>query len=247
MTTERLTHDGATLVAESHGAGERSFVLVHGIGMGRSVFAELANCLSPHGRVVAVDLPGFGEAPEPPRTPTMERMGDILAAFLRRRALADVVLVGHSMGTQVAVEATVRHPGLVNRIVLIGPTVNPRERDAARQLLRLGQDLADDNPLVLLRGAREYLRAGPHLRRKMRAMLAHRPELSYPRVRVPTLVMRGERDRVVPREWAREASRLIPGSVLAEIPERGHEAMIHRAEPAARAIIGFCRGGQAAI
>lgn len=231
--------DGATLVAEREGDGIRTFVLIHGIGMGRTVFDGLAERLLPHGGVVAIDQPGYGEAPEPPRTPTMERTADLLAAFLRSRGLGPVVVVGHSMGTQVAVELAARHPHLVERAVLIGPTVDPTARTAPRQLARLARDLAVESPRVLAVGAREYLRAGPNLRRKMRAMLAHRPEDAYPRVRVPALVLRGEHDYVVPAAWARRVSMLLPEGRFHEVRGHGHETMIRDAGAAARAIVDF--------
>lgn len=233
-----FTHRGAEVVYEEHGSGTRTFVLLHGIGMGRSVFSDLiAQFDDIH--VIAVDLPGYGESPEPPRTPTIERMADIVAALLRERARGDVTIIGHSMGTQVAVEIAVRHPELVDRLVLLGPTVDARHRTAAGQLLRLAQDLAIESPSVIVRGGREYLRAGPNLRLKMRAMLTHRPERSYPRVGVPVLVARGENDTVSPREWCDDVVALLPDAQFAEIAGHGHETMIRDAAPATAEIRAF--------
>lgn len=238
-----FTYAGATLVAEEHGDGDRAIVLLHGIGMGRTVFADLADHLDENQWVLALDLPGFGEAPEPARVLTMERTADLVAAFLRRRNATPAVLVGHSMGTQVAVEVAVRHPELVDRLVLIGPTVNRRERTVARQLMRLVQDLAIESPRVIAVGAREYLRAGPHLRAKLRAMIVHHPEDAYPKVAAPTLVVRGEKDFVASREWCAFVTTSIPGARSTEVPRRGHEAMIRDATPVARAIEAFLRDG----
>ena len=80
---EEFTHDGSTLIAERRGdhAASTTVVLVHGIGMGRKVFADLSRRLEPEALVVSVDLPGYGEAPEPPRTPAIERMADLVAAY----------------------------------------------------------------------------------------------------------------------------------------------------------------------
>lgn len=237
--TSTFAVDGAELVLEERGAGRRLFLLLHGIGMGRRVFADLASHLAPHGRVWMLDQPGYGEAPEPPRTPTMERMADFVAALLRDRGETDAVVIGHSMGTQVAVELAVRHPSLVGALVLAGPTVDPAARTAPRQLLRLARDLLVESPRVFLLGGREYLRAGPHLRRKMTAMLVHRPEVVYPRVTAPTLVLRGADDYVAPREWCERVATLIPGAQLAELADHGHETLIRDARPAAGRILAF--------
>lgn len=234
-----FTWRGATIVAESTGSGERIFVLLHGIGMGRSVFADLTQHLRLHGRVVAIDLPGYGEAPEPPRTLTVERNADVVAAYLREHSYPDVTIVGHSMGAQVAVEVEARHPSSARRLVLAGPTTDPAARTGTAQLARLLRDIAIESPVVWARGAREYLRAGPHLRLKLRAMLVHRPEETFPRVEVPVLVLRGEDDVVAPRAWCDEVVRLLPDGSLAEIPEHGHETMIRDSAPAAALIVEF--------
>lgn len=241
---ESFSSQGMTLVAEARGSDDSAltFVLLHGIGMGRKVFADLVERLRPLGRVIAIDQPGYGEAPEPPRTPTMERSADLVAAYLRHIDRGPVVLIGHSMGTQVATETAVRHPDTVSRLVLVAPTVDVHHRRALSQLARLGVDLLGESPKVLLLGAREYLRAGPHLRRKMRAMLHHRPEDAYPRVTAPTLVVRGERDRVSPRDWTDAVAAAIPGSRTFEVEGHGHETLIRDAAPAAAEIIRFATG-----
>ncbi len=245
---ERFTHDGATLVAEGRGdeASPRTIVLVHGIGMGRKVFADLTRRLEHDALVVALDLPGYGEAPEPPRTPTMERLGDLVAAYLRRLDRGPVILLGHSMGTQVVTETTARHPDTVARLVLVAPTVDSRHRQALRQLARLTRDLLGESTRVLLLGAREYLRAGPNLRRKMRAMLVHRPEAVYPRVAVPTLVIRGELDVVVPQPWTDQVVAALPDVTAFVVEGHHHETLIRDAGPAARELRRWLRAADEA-
>lgn len=240
-TVEEFTHEGATIVAERRGpaSADRTFVLVHGIGMGRRVFGTLIDRLEADAVVVAIDQPGYGDAPEPERTPTMERTADLIAAYLRHLGRGRVVLVGHSMGTQVSAEVAVRHPDAVDALVLVAPTVDPQHRRTVSQLARLGVDLLGESPKVLLLGAREYVRAGPNLRRKLTAMLVHRPEDVLPRVAVPTLVIRGERDRVSPDRWCRQVAELVPRARLVELPGHGHETLIRDAEPAYRAITDF--------
>ena len=249
--TAFFAHAGATLVAETwrgspppgqDGAGLPVYVLIHGIGMGRTIFADLVEHLRDAAdRVIAIDLPGYGEAPEPARVLTIERTADLIAAYLRSEGISGATVVGHSMGTQVAVEVEARHPLSVRRLVLVGPTVNPRERTVAHQVLRLAQDLAVESPRVIFIGAREYLRAGPHLRAKFRAMLVHRPEETYTRVHAPTLVVRGENDLVCSPGWCRFVVDALPRGQAAEVLGHGHETMIRDAAPAAAVIREFAR------
>lgn len=214
------------------------FVLVHGIGMGHRVFRDLAEELGRSGRVYAVDLPGFGDSPEPGSAQSMEESGDLLADFVRSLPVTKPVLVGHSMGTEVVTETVVRHPDVSDRIVLIAPTVNIAERTALTQSWRLLQDLAGESPKVLILGIAQYLKTGPlWFVRKLRIMLDHEVELSYPRVRARTLVVRGATDKVCPRDWVELVTRLIPDATMREIPRRGHEAMISAPQPVADMIV----------
>ncbi|MFT4235036.1 MAG: alpha/beta hydrolase [Microbacterium sp.] len=230
-------HGGASLVAEDIGQGERPFVLLHGIGMGRSVYVDLVSHLQ--GRVIGIDLPGFGEAPEPERTLTMERHADLVAAFLRHHGIAEAVVIGHSMGSQIAAELAARHAPLVAGLVLAGPTVNSASRTVLAQARYLLVDLLGERPEVLWRGGREYLRGGPHLARKIRATVSHRPEQTYPRIACPVLVLRGERDPLAPLEWCRSIVDAVGQGRLEEIPDHGHGTLISDAALAAALIQGF--------
>ncbi len=239
------THAGATIVVERRGSGRPVFVLIHGIGLGRSVFEDLTENLDRAAEVIAVDLPGYGEAPEPPRVLTMERTADLVAAYLRDCVDEPVVLIGHSMGAQVAIEVAVRHPSVIERLVLVGPGGDPTARSGRAQFGRLARDLAIESPKVIARGAREYIRAGPHLRAKFRAMLAHQPEHVLAQVSVPTLVLRGEDDIVTPRAWCRQIVEGIPDARSAEVAGHGHETMIRDASHAAILIREFVAEGSA--
>ena len=161
VTREFRRDDGVTVITESGVAGGPCFVLVHGIGMGHRYWSDLADALARTGRVLALDLPGFGDAPEPEHPHSMPESGDYLAALLEGEDLHDVVLVGHSMGAQIVAETAARHPERVGGVVLIAPTVNPRERSATMQALRLLQDESISKPKVLGLALLSYVQAGP--------------------------------------------------------------------------------------
>ncbi|AMB59896.1 hypothetical protein AWU67_14675 [Microterricola viridarii] len=219
--------DHVVVATDSVIPAEHTFLLVHGIGMGISYFAELRDALLPHGRVVAIDLPGFGDSPEPAESLSMAGMGRLLIDFVTAHSLDHPVLVGHSMGTQVVAEAARQAPDLFPELVLIAPTVNRHERTVGRQTMRLLQDLVGESPKVLALGLQNYVKAGPRwFAKKLRSMMAHRIEETLPHVLAHTLVIRGMEDPVCPHGWAEEVAGLIPGAVLVEIPGRGHETMV---------------------
>lgn len=241
-TIERTYESGNATMAfsETPGSAEYTFVLIHGIGMGRMVYAEVGAELSRRGRVLAVDLPGFGDSPEPGSAASLEETAEVVAGFIRETATGKIVLVGHSMGTQIVSEVALHQQDLISALVLIAPTVNRYERTPQRQAARMVQDLTGEGPKVLLMGLWQYAKTNPRwFINKLRFMLNHRLEDICAQITTPTLVLRGQTDRVCPRDWVQEIADAIPCSEMEEIDNRGHEAMIKSAEPVARMIMDF--------
>ncbi|MET4637840.1 alpha/beta hydrolase [Mycetocola sp. 2940] len=226
-TSAFRSRERVTVIAESGIRTGPSFILLHGIGMGRRYWGTLTDTLGRHGRVYALDLPGFGDAPEPEAPLDLRQSGDLIAELVERLRIPNPVLVGHSMGAQVAVEAAARHPELFERIVLISPTVNPEERGARVQALRLLQDLWGAQVRVLGFGLVYYLKAGPRWYFKtLRTMMEHRVEETLPRVLADTLVVRGSEDRLCPKSWVDRIVATVPRCRLVQVPGTGHEVMM---------------------
>ena len=95
-------------------------VFVHGALHDHSCWTLLARWCAHHGfGVLAVDLPAHGGSEGPPR-PDVEALADWLLALLDAAGVSKAALVGHSMGSLIALEATARAPHRVNRLVLMG-------------------------------------------------------------------------------------------------------------------------------
>lgn len=245
-TREFRSGDRVVLIRESGIAGGPDYVLVHGLGMAHEYWDGLADVLEESGTVYALDLPGFGDAPEPPRPLSMAESGELVAELIAAEGLDHPVLIGHSTGAQVVSETAARHPDLVDRIVLIGPTVNPRERSLGLQTLRFLQDIALVNPKTLALGLAAYAEAGPKwYAANLRPMLQHRMELTLPRIEAETLVVRGEHDHIVPRYWAEEIAALVPSGRFAEVPGRGHDTMVVSGRQVGDLIVRHARGERA--
>ncbi|RKQ94634.1 pimeloyl-ACP methyl ester carboxylesterase [Mycolicibacterium mucogenicum 261Sha1.1M5] len=234
-------HGGYTMKFSSYpGPTSRTFVLIHGIGMGRIVFDEVAEVLTAQGGVLVPDLPGFGDSPEPGTKATIQDNAELIERFIASQATGDVTLVGHSMGTQIVAEIARQFPDSIDTLVLIAPTINRHERSATNQAARMVQDLYGESPKVLVEGVVEYAKTSPlWFANKLRLMLDHRIEDVCPHIATPTLVMRGETDHVCPRDWVQEVAAALPDAEYEEIPDRGHEAVIKSPEPVASMILEF--------
>lgn len=96
-------------------------VFVHGALNDHSVWTLAARWCAHHGHsVLAVDLPGHGRSAGP-ALPDVESMADAVLALLAERGVQQAALVGHSMGSLIALEAVSRAaPGLVSHLVMVG-------------------------------------------------------------------------------------------------------------------------------
>lgn len=105
-------------------------VFVHGALHDHSVWTLLARWFAHHGHaVLAVDLPGHGRSAGAP-LPSVEGNADWLLALLDAAAVPEAALVGHSMGSLIAMEAAARAPSRVTRLALVG-TAYPMKVSAA--------------------------------------------------------------------------------------------------------------------
>lgn len=105
------------------GTGERVFVLVHGMGGRWQHWLETIPTLAEHGRVLALDLPGFGQSETPAATVSLHGFADTVAELIRDLGVERVVLVGHSMGGPIALRFASRYPDLAEAIVPVGGAV----------------------------------------------------------------------------------------------------------------------------
>jgi 2-hydroxy-6-oxonona-2,4-dienedioate hydrolase len=220
--------------------GSLPLVLVHGIGVASRFMVPVAELLAPYHRVYAPDLPGFGKSEKPAHALSLVELTDALAWWTREIGLECAAFLGNSFGCQIVVDLAVRYPDLVERVVLQGPTMDPRARTVWQQIARWLRNSPQEPLSHGLISAREYPRCGlRRLIKTFRYALDDRIEEKLPHVRVPALVVRGSRDPIVPQRWAEEASRLLPMGRLAVIPGAPHTVVYDAPLDLARVVRPF--------
>ena len=101
-------------------------LLLHGWSSSWYAVSPLVELLSQRFRCIAVDLPGYGESPLFEDRATIPRYAEFIADLIAQVSDSPIVLVGHSMGAMIGIELTLRHPILVERMVLLNPTITGR-------------------------------------------------------------------------------------------------------------------------
>ncbi|MDO5034775.1 MAG: alpha/beta fold hydrolase [Actinomycetaceae bacterium] len=220
-----------------------TFVLVHGIGVSSEYFLKLAEKLVPHGDVVALDLPGFGDTTAPPHPLSIAGFAACVHRIMRFEKVDNPVVLGHSMGAQVVTELAARDPEWVNRILLLGPPVNALERTTMQAAMRFFQSAVHE-PFEVSRFA-----IGAYIESGLKWFMETLPEMiMYPvGVRladagVRTVLMRGEHDHIAPLEWLFDLSLAVQSTTgkpapIIEVAGGAHSVIVAHADEVAAALI----------
>jgi 3-oxoadipate enol-lactonase len=119
------TSSGADMYVEETGAGP-PILAIHGLGGGAWFFGGLARRLAADHRVIAVDLPGTGRSAAPGAPYSLDTWVADLGDFVRTRVRRPVALLGHSMGTILALRAWESWPDQLGALVFVGGLPEPR-------------------------------------------------------------------------------------------------------------------------
>jgi pimeloyl-ACP methyl ester carboxylesterase len=224
-------------------------VLLHGAGFDHSTWALHSRWFAHHGfSVLAPDLPGHGRSAGQALS-TIADMADWTAALLDAAGAAKARLVGHSMGSLIALETAARHPDKVSGLSLLGTaatmTVGPDLLKAAEAndvaaidmvsiwglgfAAELGGSLAPG--LWMHQGAQRTLQkcAAGVLHNDLAACNAYQNALTAAAsVKVPATVILGERDMMTPAKAGKALAAAIPNARTIVLPGAGHMMMVEQ-------------------
>ena len=118
---EWLDAGGTRLRTLRTGRGDTTLLLLHGYGESLTTWRAVVDPLAEVARVIAVDLPGFGCSEKPDTTYTLEAITERMSRFLDAWTEGPVVVVGHSMGGEVAASLAMARPDRIKAVILIAP------------------------------------------------------------------------------------------------------------------------------
>lgn len=208
------------------GQGDRALVLIHGLGSYMPAWRDNVAALAKRHRVIAIDLPGHGKSSKrSDHIYSMEWFATVVQGVIEELGLRRPVLVGHSMGGQIALTHALRHPGAARALVLTSPAgletfaageaqwladvvtedftsnatpaaIYVRHTQSFHHMPRDAHFMVTDRVAVI--GGPDFPQYCRAVSCSVRAMLDEPVYARLPEVRVPVLVVFGQHDRLIP-------------------------------------------------
>lgn len=257
---QRLVVNDVTTAVEVNGDGV-AVLFIHGFPLDRTVWRH---CIAPLAgpRLIAPDLRGLGLSDAPAGGYSIPQYADDLVTLLDLLGVGSCVVCGLSMGGYVAFDMVRRYPDRIAGLILVNSRAEadgPAARQARDEMVRLVEQdgtaaladllvpklLAPESPTAMpsvVEQVRTIIERAPvaGVVGALRAM-KERPDCTdlLERIAVPTLVIAGREDQLIPVDHARSMAAMIPGARFALIPGGGHLVPIEQPVPTSRAIGDF--------
>ena len=241
-------------------SGKRTVVFIHGAGLDHSWFGLQSRYFGYHGyNVLALDLPGHGRSAGPALT-TVPAMADWVMKVLDAAKMERASLVGHSMGTLVALDCAARHAQRVERIALIATAQPMKVSDAFLDAAKRDSYDAFDMSTIWGHAPQVPLGGNPNPGMWMYGDTQARLERLAPGVlhadlkasndysfaggvKCPTLFILGKRDVMTPPRAAKSLQEQIAGAQTMVIDFSGHSLMAEAPDAVLDALIRFLNSG----
>ncbi|MEM9454829.1 MAG: alpha/beta hydrolase [Myxococcota bacterium] len=227
--TQTVQVGSVSVAYADQGQGDQTLLLIHGLGSYMPVWTYNVSALARDYRVVAIDLPGYGKSSKDnDYSYSMAFFAEVVQGVIDELALGHPVIVGHSMGSQIAITHALRYPGSARALVLTSPAGMETFEDGEAKWLAdaVTDDFTCKTPpdAVYGRYANNFYRmpkearfmvahrvaviGGPDfpqycraVSRSVRAMLDEPVYEQLPELEVPALVLFARQDGLIPNPF----------------------------------------------
>jgi pimeloyl-ACP methyl ester carboxylesterase len=239
---------------------KRTIVFVHGAGLDHSLFGLQSRYFGYHGcNVLALDLPGHGRSEGPP-IPRIDGMAQWIFQVLENRKIEKASIVGHSMGSLIALECAAAQPRRIERIALLGTTYPMKVGEVFLEAARKNEQAAFDMDTIWSHAAQVPLGANPNpgmwmygdtlarlarlapgvLYNDLKACNDYASGLeSAAKVSCPALLILGARDVMTPPKTTKALEEKLKGVKKVTLPPSGHTLMAEAPDATLDALIEF--------
>ena len=238
----QMTVNGIAVNYTDEGRGV-PLLFVHGFPLSRGAWQKQIDALRSSYRVIAPDLRGFGESQAGTGPVTMAQYADDLHALVQQLTTGPVVLIGHSMGGYILFAFLRQYPEMVRGLVLVSTKAGKDTPEAAAARRATAEKVQARGVEVVIEAMAPRMLAGDNhdqaMAEQVRGLMApskpagvigallgmvERPDATaeLARISVPTLVVTGADDALIPPTESEKLAQTIPGSQLNIVAHAGH-------------------------
>lgn len=229
IPTQILKLDNSISVAYTdQGKGSETLLFIHGLASYIPAWKKNLSSLQNSYRCIAIDLPGYGKSSKGNYAVSMDFFADVVAEVCKKLSVDKVVLVGHSMGGQIAITTALKHPKLVSKLILIAPagfeTFNKGQKQWFRDVMTVDgvrlttveqirinyaynfYNMPSDaefmiNDRIAIRKAADFNDYCYHITKGVNAMV-DQPVFDFlPSIEQPVLCVYGAKDNLIPNRF----------------------------------------------
>jgi len=220
-------------------------VLIHGFGLDREIWKEMAKVyLSPH-RIIMPDVRGHGESEAPQGAYPMTLLAEDVLKLLDFLKIEKAAICGHSMGGYITLAFADRYPERLSGIGLITTRAESDSAEKRADRYQMVDKVKEDGAIVLAESLAPKLTKDNTIKEEVHNVLsstdpkgivgvlqgmAERPDRRelLSKIRVPALVVAGDQDQIIEVEDARQMAMSIPNSRFHLVSGAGHMPMLEK-------------------
>lgn len=256
MREEKISINNLEINYKFAGQGP-AILILHGWGGSSDSWIKVQEILAKQGyKVICPDFPGFGKSNTPPEPWGVDDYVKWVNNFVHFQNLEKFSLLAHSFGGRIGIRFATKYPEKLNNLILcdsagIKHPPLPHQR-IFWILAKIGNALFSRKPFIRFKdGARnalytmarrkDYLKADGTMKETIKQILADDLISNLPQIKLPTLIIWGQRDRMVPLKDAYTMREKIKNSELVILPKVGHSLHLEVPEKLAEIILNFLR------
>lgn len=234
---------GSKINYRIQGTGE-PIILLHGWGGSSKSLESLQGFLSKDFQAITLDLPGFGQSPEPKEVFGVKDYAREIIQVAKNLGLKKFHLFGHSFGGQIATQLVLDYPQIVKTLILCDAAVVRKKTVPVKIIIKIAKLIKQFglSPILKIIFSRsDYQKASPHMKKIMNKILTEDLTLNLPQIHTPTLILWGEKDQDTPLWQAQIIHQNIKGSKLKVYSNFRHGLPLFNPENVALEIKEFTR------
>lgn len=228
--------------------GSHSLLFLHGWRSSGLIWKDIVSKLSINNfNIYSLDLPGFGNSSLPKKAFTVQDYANVVAGFIEKLELKNLILIGHSFGGRIALKLSCDKPSLIKKMVLVNSAglIFQKKRKWYRALVKVAKPffklkfMRKPRELVYKKiGAEDYI-ATPQLKETFLNVIKEDLKKCLPLIKQQTLIIWGRNDKETPVSFAEVMNKKIKNSKLIVLNDAGHFSFIDKQDEFYNELVKF--------